>query len=134
MQHTKNPDSIAEIEDFVLITPTIIPLAEGKTPLPKTGRGDGMEETYGRYAGFNGHVIGILLSAVALLLLLGAVGAAWASDRFGRFTSLLILIALNAVSILLVSTLAFHWMYIAANVLQSVPRPIPRASNACQAA
>ena len=79
-----------------------------------------MEETYGRYAGFNGHVIGVLLSAVTLLLLLGAVGAAWAGDRFGRFTSLLILIALNAVSILLVSTMAFHWIYIAANVLQSV--------------
>jgi hypothetical protein len=27
MQHTKNPDSIAEMEDFVLITPTMIPLA-----------------------------------------------------------------------------------------------------------
>jgi predicted MFS family arabinose efflux permease len=79
-----------------------------------------MEETYGRYAGFNSHVIGVLLSAVTLLLLLGAVGAAWASERFGRFTSLLILIALNTVSILLVSTMAFHWIYIAANVLQSI--------------
>jgi hypothetical protein len=32
MQHTKNPDSIAEMEDFVLITPTIIPLANEKRP------------------------------------------------------------------------------------------------------
>jgi predicted MFS family arabinose efflux permease len=79
-----------------------------------------MEETYGRNAGFNSHIIGVLLSAATLLLLLGAVGAAWAGDRFGRFPSLLILIVLNAVSILLVSTLAFTWVYTAANVLQSV--------------
>ncbi|MGO9273702.1 MAG: MFS transporter [Terriglobia bacterium] len=79
-----------------------------------------LEETYGRYAGFHSHVIGAILSAATLLLLLGAVGAAWTGDRFGRFTSLLILIALNAVSILLVSTMAFHWTYIAANALQSV--------------
>jgi predicted MFS family arabinose efflux permease len=79
-----------------------------------------MEETYGRYAGFNGHVIGVLLSAVTLLLLLGAVGAAWAGDRFGRFTSLLTLIPLNAVSILLVSMIALRWMYLGANVLQSL--------------
>lgn len=79
-----------------------------------------MEETYGRYAGFNSHALGVLLSAATLLLLLGAVGAAWAGDRFGRFTSLIILILLNAVSILLVSTMAYHWIYIGANVLQSV--------------
>src|SRR5271157_3767183 len=79
-----------------------------------------LEETYGRYAGFHSHVIGVILSAATLLLLLGAVGAAWAGDRFGRFTSLLVLIVLNAVSILLVSTTAFHWVYIAANALQSL--------------
>jgi len=79
-----------------------------------------LEETYGRYAGFHSHSIGVILSAATLLLLLGAVGAAWAGDRFGRFTSLLVLIVLNAVSILLVSTMAFHWIYIAANALQSV--------------
>jgi hypothetical protein len=33
---------------------------------------------------------------------------------------LIVLIALNAVSIVLVSTIAVHWMYIAANVLQSI--------------
>lgn len=79
-----------------------------------------LEETYGRNAGFNSHVIGVLLSAATLLLLLGAVGAAWAGDRFGRFPSLLILIVLNAASILVVSTMAFAWIYTAANVLQSV--------------
>ena len=79
-----------------------------------------MEETYGRCAGFNHHAIGIILSAATLLLLLGAVGAAWAGNRFGRFTSLLLLIAVNALSILLVSTIAVHWVYIAANVLQSI--------------
>jgi predicted MFS family arabinose efflux permease len=79
-----------------------------------------MEETYGSYAGFNSHAIGIILSVATLLLLLGAVGAAWASDRFGRFTSLIVLIALNAVSIVFVSTIAIHWVYVAANVLQSI--------------
>ncbi len=79
-----------------------------------------MEETYGRCAGFNHHAIGIILSAATLLLLLGAVGAAWAGNRFGRFTSLLLLIAVNALSILLVSTIAVHWVYVAANVLQSI--------------
>ena len=42
MQHTKNPHSIAEMEDFVLITPMIIPLANEKTPFPETGRDDGL--------------------------------------------------------------------------------------------
>ena len=46
MQHTKNPDSIAEMEDFVLITPTIIPLANEKRPFhaqigwPRQSRGE----------------------------------------------------------------------------------------------
>jgi len=64
-----------------------------------------MEEIYGRSSGFNHHAIGIILSAATLLLLLGAVAAAWAGNRFGRFTSLLVLIAINALSILFVSTI-----------------------------
>jgi len=32
MQHTKNPDNIAEMEDFVLITPTMIPLVNEERP------------------------------------------------------------------------------------------------------
>jgi MFS family permease len=79
-----------------------------------------MEVTYGSNAGFNSHAIGTILSIATLLLLLGAVGAAWAGNRFGRFTPLLILIAVNAISILLVSTIAVHWVYVAANVFQSV--------------
>jgi predicted MFS family arabinose efflux permease len=79
-----------------------------------------MEETYGSYAGFNRHAIGMILSVATLLLLLGAVGAAWVGNRFGRFTPLLILIAINALSILLVSMVAVHWVYVAANVFQSV--------------
>ena len=79
-----------------------------------------MEETYGSYAGFNSHAIGIILSVATLLLLLGAVGVAWASDRFERFTSLIVLIALNAVSIVFVSRFAIHWIYVAANALQSI--------------
>jgi predicted MFS family arabinose efflux permease len=79
-----------------------------------------MEEDYGSRAGFNSHAIGIILSVSTLLLLLGAVGAACAGNRFGRFNSLLIVIALNAFSILLVSTAAVHWVYLAANILQAV--------------
>ena len=79
-----------------------------------------MEENYGSYAGFNSHAIGMILSVSTLLLLLGAVGAACAGNRFGRYNSLLIVIALNAFSILLVSTIAVHWVYLAANLLQSV--------------
>jgi predicted MFS family arabinose efflux permease len=79
-----------------------------------------MEETYGRNAGFNSHTIGIILSVSTLILLLGAIGAAWAGNRFGRFTSLLILLAVNALSILLVGTIAIHWVYVATNVLQSL--------------
>jgi len=79
-----------------------------------------MEETYGRNAGFNHHAIGMILSAATLLLLLGAVAAAWAGNRFGRFTTLFVLVALNALSILFVSTIPLHWVYVTANVLQSV--------------
>jgi predicted MFS family arabinose efflux permease len=79
-----------------------------------------LEETYARHAGFNSHVIGALLGVATLLLLLGAAGAGWAGDRFGRFPSLIILVALNAASILVISTIAFRWMYVGANVLQSV--------------
>jgi predicted MFS family arabinose efflux permease len=79
-----------------------------------------MEERYGSFAGFNSHAIGMILSASTMLLLLGAVGAACAGNRFGRYNSLLIVIALNAFSILLVSTIAVHWVYLAANILQAV--------------
>lgn len=79
-----------------------------------------LEETFGGRAGFSSHAIGVLLSAATLLLLLGAVAAAWVSNRFGRFASLFILIAVNAASILLISTITVRWIFIAANVLQSI--------------
>lgn len=79
-----------------------------------------MESIYGSNAGFNNHAIGMILSIVTLLLLLGALGAAWTGNRFGRLPSLLTLIATNALSILLVSTIAVHIVYVAANVLQSL--------------
>ena len=79
-----------------------------------------MEEAYGIHAGFNSYGIGVVLSAATLLLLVGAVGAAWIGNRFGRFTSLIVLVAVNAVSIVLVSLIAVHWIYVAANVLQSI--------------
>ena len=129
--------------------PFVLPavLAVAAVFLTQLGQGAfwSMEETYGRYAGFNHHAIGMILSAATLLLLgvlrrpawqaalvglflalivalllLGAVAAAWAGNRFGRFTSLLLLIAVNALSILLVSTIPVHWVYVAANVLQSI--------------
>ncbi len=79
-----------------------------------------MEDAYGIRAGFNRYGLGVVLSASTLLLLAGAVGAAWISNRFGRFTSLIVLVALNAASIVLVSMVAVHWIYVAANVLQSI--------------
>ena len=79
-----------------------------------------MEETFGSLAGFSSYAIGILLSGVTLLLLLGALASAWASDRFGRYSLVLILVSVNAVSILLVSTIAVHWVFVAANALQSI--------------
>ena len=59
-------------------------------------------------------------SISTLTLLLGAVGAAWAGDRYGRFTTLLVLLTINGLSILLVGTVAVGWVYVTANVLQSV--------------
>ncbi|MFY9937386.1 MAG: MFS transporter [Silvibacterium sp.] len=79
-----------------------------------------LEDSFGRRAGFSSHGIGVLLSAATLLLLLGAMGAAWAGDRFGRFPSMQLLILVNALSIVFISTVAVHWVFIAANVLQAV--------------
>lgn len=79
-----------------------------------------LEETFGHRAGFSSYTIGMLLGGATLLLLLGAVGSAWASERFGRFSAMLILIGANAVSILLISTIAVHWVFVAANILQSI--------------
>lgn len=79
-----------------------------------------MEGYYGSNASFSSHATGVILSFSTLLLLLGAIGAAWAADRFDRHNSLLILIAVNAASILLVSMIAVHWLYVVANALQAV--------------
>ena len=79
-----------------------------------------LEEAFGDRAGFSNHAIGVLLSAVTLLLLLGAAASAWISNRFGRFFSLLTLVAVNAISIFLISSITVHWIFIGANVMQSV--------------
>jgi predicted MFS family arabinose efflux permease len=79
-----------------------------------------LEETFGSRAGFSAYTIGVLLAVATLLLLLGAVGSAWASERFGRFSAMLILIGANAVSILLISTIAVHWVFVVANIVQSI--------------
>jgi len=79
-----------------------------------------MEEAFGSNAGFNSHSIGVILSISTLILLLGAAGAAWAGDRYGRFPTLFILLTLNALAILLVGMVTVQWVYIAANILQSL--------------
>lgn len=75
---------------------------------------------YGSNAGFSDHAIGVVLSISTLILLVGAAGAAWAGDRFGRFATLLALLTANALAILLVGTVTTQLVYITANVLQSV--------------
>lgn len=79
-----------------------------------------MEEGFGSFAGFDNHTIGVILSVATLMLLFGAMGATWASIRFGQFTPLLALIAVNAISMLLVCTIANHWVYLVANIVQSL--------------
>jgi predicted MFS family arabinose efflux permease len=79
-----------------------------------------MEEIYGSSAGFSGHAIGVILSISTVLLLLGAVGAAWTGDRYGRFSVLFALLAVNALAILLVGTVPTRSVYIAANIVQSI--------------
>ena len=79
-----------------------------------------MEGMYGNNAGFNGHVIGMILSICTLILLSGAVGAAWTGDRYGRFTPLFALLAANTLAIFLVATVPVAWVYVTANILQAV--------------
>jgi hypothetical protein len=79
-----------------------------------------LEETLALRAGFSGHAIGVLLSVATLLLLVGASAAASVSSRLGRFPAVLILVATNAISILLICTTTVHWIFIAANILQSI--------------
>ena len=79
-----------------------------------------MAGIYGAKAGLSGHEIGVILSISTLALLSGAAGAAWAGNRYGRCTTLFVLLAVNALAILLVGTVAVRWVYVAANLLQSV--------------
>jgi predicted MFS family arabinose efflux permease len=79
-----------------------------------------MEESFGSNAGFSSHSIGVILSVSTLILLIGAAGAAWAGDRYGRFPTLFVLLTVNALTILLVGMVAVQWVYVAANTLQSL--------------
>ncbi len=79
-----------------------------------------LEEIYGSNAGFSPDAIGTILAFSTLLLLVGAAGAAWAGDRYGRFPTLFVLIAVNALSIVLVGTVRIHYVYLAANILQAL--------------
>jgi predicted MFS family arabinose efflux permease len=79
-----------------------------------------MEEMYGRVAGFDDHGIGMILSISTLILLLGAMAAAWAGERFGRFTTLFGLLSVNAVAMFLVAAVDVHWVYVVANAVQAM--------------
>jgi len=79
-----------------------------------------LEGTFGSRAGLTDHVIGLFLAMATLFLLVGAVGAAWIGVRFGRLAPLLTLIAINALSILLVCAVPVPQVFVAANVVQSV--------------
>jgi predicted MFS family arabinose efflux permease len=79
-----------------------------------------LEETYGRAAGFNDHGIGIVLSVSTLILLLGAMAAGWAGERYGQFTTLFAVISANALSILVVATVPVHWVFVVANIVQAL--------------
>jgi predicted MFS family arabinose efflux permease len=79
-----------------------------------------MEETYGRAAGLNDRGIGIILSISTLILLLGAMMAAWVGDRWGRFTTLFALLGVNAIAIFIVGTTSVHWVYVTANIVQAI--------------
>ena len=76
--------------------------------------------TFGARAGFSSQAIGVLLSTATLLLLVGAVASPWISNLLGRFYSLFLLVAVNAFSILVISLITVHWIFVAANVLQSI--------------
>jgi len=101
------------------LAPVLVPAAVFITQLGQ-GAFWCMVGMYGSNAGLSGHAIGVILSIATLALLLGAVGAAWAGDRCGRFTTLLVLVTFNALAILLVGTVAVRWVYVSANILQSV--------------
>jgi hypothetical protein len=62
----------------------------------------------------------MILSISTLILLLGAMAAAWAGERFGRFTTLFGLLSANAIAMFLVAAVDLHWVYVAANVLQAM--------------
>jgi predicted MFS family arabinose efflux permease len=79
-----------------------------------------LDELYGSNAGFSPNAIGTILAVSTLLLLVGAAGSAWAGDRYGRFRTLFVLIAVNALSIVLVGTVRIHGVYLAANILQAL--------------
>ena len=79
-----------------------------------------LEEKFGEAAGFTGHTIGLLLSLATLFLLIGALGVALVGTRLGRFTPLLVLTLVNALSILAVVLIADRTVFIAANLVQSV--------------
>jgi predicted MFS family arabinose efflux permease len=79
-----------------------------------------LDEIYGVNSGFSSDTTGTILAVSTLLLLAGAGGAAWASDRYGRFRTLFLLILMNALAIAMAGTVRIHWVYVAANILQAL--------------
>jgi predicted MFS family arabinose efflux permease len=90
--------------------------------LTQLGQGSfwALVEVYGVRAGLSEQMIGGFLSFATLVLLVGVSGTAWAGARFGRFGPLLVITAVNALSILAIATVKDPTVYIAANIVQSI--------------
>lgn len=94
----------------------------GATLLTQIGQGAfwAFVGTFGESAGVGSQTIGMFLSIANLLLIAGVIGSSWSSERFGIFRPLLILIAVNALSILLIATLHITKLFYLGNIFQAL--------------
>lgn len=75
---------------------------------------------YGSNATLDDTTIGAFLSFATLLLLVGVAGTAWAGLRAGRFVPMLCLMAINVMSIVIISYTTNPDIYFVANVVQAI--------------
>lgn len=94
----------------------------GGVVLTQLGQGAfwGLVAVYGTNAGLSDNQVGDFLSLATLLLLVGVIATAWAGVRFGRFGPLVVLTAINALSIVAIAFVADPTVYIVANIVQAV--------------